>query len=215
MYVWGGGWNEEDTGAGTEATTIGVSPLWAEFAMAQDENYDYRNTRYQIHNGLDCSGYMGWVVYNTLETENGREGYVMSAGKMAASFAKMGLGSYTEASEVQDWQAGDIMSMNGHVWMAVGMCADGSAVLLHCSPPGVVLSGTALKDGGKSQAEALAERYMKEYYPEWYEKFPDCQRSHSYLTRSSRMRWSREILSDEEGLSDMSAEQVLAYLFGA
>ena len=31
MYVWGGGWNEEDTGAGVEAVTIGVSDHWASF----------------------------------------------------------------------------------------------------------------------------------------------------------------------------------------
>ena len=38
MYVWGGGWNEEDTGAGAEAVTLGVSPAWAEFAAKQDEH---------------------------------------------------------------------------------------------------------------------------------------------------------------------------------
>lgn len=29
MYIYGGGWNEEDTGAGIEAMTIGVSHKWA------------------------------------------------------------------------------------------------------------------------------------------------------------------------------------------
>ena len=32
MYVYGGGWNEADTGAGIEAVTLGVSAEWAEFA---------------------------------------------------------------------------------------------------------------------------------------------------------------------------------------
>lgn len=35
MYIWGGGWNEEDTGAGVEAVSIGVSPRWKEFADKQ------------------------------------------------------------------------------------------------------------------------------------------------------------------------------------
>ena len=44
MYVWGGGWNEEDTGAGVEAVTIGVSDQWASFFEEQDASYDYQNT---------------------------------------------------------------------------------------------------------------------------------------------------------------------------
>ena len=51
MYVWGGGWNEADTGAGAEAVTLGVSPRWAEFAAKQDSSYSYENTKYQIHDG--------------------------------------------------------------------------------------------------------------------------------------------------------------------
>ena len=90
MYVWGGGWNEEDTGAGVEAVTLGISPAWAEFAAKQDAAYDYKKTKYQIHDGLDCSGYVGWVVYNVLETENGKDGYVLSSTKMAEEFASHG-----------------------------------------------------------------------------------------------------------------------------
>ena len=66
MYVWGGGWNESDTGAGREACTLGVSPRWKEFARKQTASYDYLTTRYQIHDGLDCSGYVGWCIYNLL-----------------------------------------------------------------------------------------------------------------------------------------------------
>ena len=41
MYVWGGGWNEEDTGAGIEATTLGLSSQWKIFFEQQSSNYDY------------------------------------------------------------------------------------------------------------------------------------------------------------------------------
>ena len=213
MYIWGGGWNEEDTGAGIEAVTLGVSPQWAEFAARQGSGYDMDNTRYQIHDGLDCSGYVGWVVYNVLETENGRPGYVMSSTKMAQTYADMGLGTYIPASEMRAWQAGDIMSMKGHVWIAVGQCADGSVLFLHASPPGVMFSGTKMPDGSESQATGLAERIMRDYYPNWYARFPESARPHSYLTESSAMRWSADVLPDDEGLRNMTAEEIVEMLF--
>ena len=213
MYVWGGGWNEEDTAAGTETCTLGVSPAWAEFAAMQDSTYDHKTTRYRIHDGLDCSGYIGWLLYNLLETENGKEGYVMKASLTTSALAARGLGEYTPSTLVTDWQAGDILSTNSHVWIALGMCEDGSVVVLHASPPGIILSGTKLPDGSESQAMQLASHYMKIYYPEWYARYPDSSRPYSYLTNSNRMRWHNDVLSDAEGLRKLTANEVLAWLF--
>lgn len=213
MYVWGGGWNEEDSGAGIEAVTLGVSERWAAFTNKQNSDYDYKTTRYQIHDGLDCSGFVGWAVYNVLETENGQNGYVMSSTKMAKEFSELGLGSYTPTDEVTDYKAGDIMSMPGHVWISLGECSDGSVLLLHASPPGVIFCGTSLPDGSDSHAVKLAEKIMSENYPEWYAKFPECSRPYSYLTASSQMRWRREVLSDEEGISEMTAYEIADVLF--
>lgn len=213
MYVWGGGWNEADTGAGMEAVTLGLSPRWAEFAGAQDSSYNYKNTRYQIHDGLDCSGYVGWAIYNVMEAENSRPGYVYPSTKMAESLADRGLGTYIPAADVTQWLPGDIMSMKGHVWIAVGMCDDGSVLLLHASPPGVIFSGTTLPDGSGSQATRLAQRIMGERYPDWYSRYPHCARSHSYLIGSSAMRWSPDVLSDTEGLRNMTAEEVVNLIF--
>ena len=69
MYIYGGGWNENDTGAGIEAMTLGIDPKWAEFAQKQDssynfKDYDYKQNKEYIHLGLDCSGYIGWLLYN-------------------------------------------------------------------------------------------------------------------------------------------------------
>ena len=214
MYIWGGGWNEEDTGAGIEAVTLGVSPQWAKFAAMQDGSYNYKDHKYQIHNGLDCSGYVGWAVYNVLETENGRLGYVCSSTEMAKNFADRGLGSYIPSSEMTRWLPGDIMSMKGHVWIVAGMCDDGSVLLLHASPPGVIFSGTTLPDGSESDAVRLAGQIMQTYYPDWYSRYPDSARSHSYLKKSSAMRWSADVLSDEEGLRAMTAEEVVGMIFG-
>ncbi len=214
MYIWGGGWNEEDTAAGTEAVTLGLSPRWEAFAAAQDSSYDYNATRYQIHDGLDCSGYVGWAVYNALETENGREGYVMASGKMAQVYAQMGLGTYIPVSELTEWKPGDIMSMPGHVWIVVGMCSDGSVLFLHASPPGVMFSGTLLSDGSESEAAKLAKAIMESQYPDWHSRFPESARPYSYLTASSAMRWSQSVLSDPQGVGELSAEEVAALLFG-
>lgn len=213
MYIWGGGWNEDDTGAGIEAVTLGLSPRWAEFTAAQDASYNYKKTRYQIHDGLDCSGFVGWAVYNVLENENQQEGYVTKSTHMAQHFAERGLGQYLPASDVTNWQPGDICSMKGHVWISLGMCSDNSVLLLHASPPGVIFSGTLLPDGSVSEAVKLAEQITQTYHPDWYEKFPACSRSHNYLTKSSVMRWNADILNDPEGISNMSAEEIVNLLF--
>ena len=213
MYVWGGGWNQEDTGAGEEATTLGVSPQWAAFAAQQDSSYNMNNTRYQIHDGLDCSGYVGWAVYNLLETENGRPGYVMSSTQMARGLSEMGLGQYIPMGELDGVRPGDILSMEGHVWIALGTCEDGSVLFVHSSPPGVMISGTRLRDNSESQATALAKELMQTYYPDWYARFPESARSHRYLTESSAMRWYPEQLSDPDGIFQMTARQIADLLF--
>lgn len=213
MYVWGGGWNEADTGAGIEAVTLGLSERWAAFAKEQDSGYNYKDHRYQIHDGLDCSGYVGWAVYNVMETENGGKGYVSSSTGMAQALADRGLGEYISREDMDRWLPGDIMSMKGHVWISLGMCGDGSVLLLHSSPPGVIFCGTALADGSDSQAVKLAQTIMSTHYPDWYARYPDCSRPASYLEKSSAMRWNTNVLADEEGIRQMSAEQVVNLLF--
>ena len=68
-----------------------------QFFQKQTSSYDYRTTKYQIANGLDCSGYVGWCVYNILNTTNGKPGYVMLAQKMAKNFASRAGGSIRRA----------------------------------------------------------------------------------------------------------------------
>ncbi|MCH5186863.1 MAG: hypothetical protein J1F63_00565 [Oscillospiraceae bacterium] len=215
LYVWGGGWNEADTGAGTPAVTIGVSPRWGEYFASQNRNYNYRNTRYQIYDGLDCSGYIGWCVYNVMNTESGKEGYVMKAGEMAANFAGRGWGSFTASGKVTDFKAGDIMSLPGsHVYMVVGSCADGSIVLAHASPPCVRLAGTPAPNGkAESMAVRLAREYSQKYWPELYERYPAVGVSTSYLNSYNQFRWSFETMADPDNYRNMSAEEILEDMF--
>lgn len=210
-YVWGGGWNEEDNGAGIEARTLGVSPAWKTFADAITSKYDHSKYRYQIHDGLDCSGYVGWLVYNVFETENEKEGYVYSSTDVAKTYASLGFGEYRPAKEVTEWKPGDVASMSGHVWICLGTCQDGSVLLIHSSPPGVRICGT-LKGTKETDASRLAAEIMKRNYPAWYERFPDCTAKPEYL-KASQMRWNEETFPDAERFQAMSAEEIAAWLF--
>ena len=87
MYIWGGGWNEEDTGSGKGSTHIGVLPDWKNFSSKQDAGYNFFNYKYNINAGLDCSGFVGWAIYNVFNTQNEKDGYVMKSSVMANEFA--------------------------------------------------------------------------------------------------------------------------------
>lgn len=218
MYIYGGGWNEDDNGAGKEAMTLGLSESWLDFYSKQDrfynfKDYDYKQNINVIHNGLDCSAYVGWVIYNVFN--DGRD-YVTNSYKADAMLEKMGYGNITLKENVKNSKAGDIMSSGcndcKHIFISLGRCSDGSMLLLHSSPPGVQLSGTYTLDGCKySQAVKLAEKYMKKYYCNWYNKYPENARDEKYLTHYDRFQWSA--LSDDEGYRDMKPEEILEDIF--
>lgn len=219
MYIYGGGWNETDSGAGKEAMTLGLSEKWLEFAKKQDNSYNFKDYDYKkdinvIHNGLDCSAYVGWVIYNVF---NDDRGYVTNSYKMGTMLSKIGYGKVTSREDVKDIKAGDIMCSNcsccKHVYISLGKCSDGSTLLLHSSPPGVQLSGTFTYNGNKnSEAVNLAEKYMKIFFGEWYDRYPENSRDTSYLTHYDKFSWS--VLKDEEGYGNMSPNEILKDIFG-
>ena len=133
---------------------------------------------------------------------------------MTRIFSSKGWGSYTAAGAVTNYRAGDIMSTSdGHVYIVIGACADGSVVFVHSSPSGVQINGTYTRSGSRdSKAIKLAEKYMKKYYPDWYKKFPNCSRNTSYLTRYSQMRWHLEgncMMTDPDGYAQKDAAAIL------
>lgn len=221
MYVYGGGWNEADTGAGKEAVSIGCSPEWNTFYQLQDQNYDINVSSYQIHEGLDCSGYIGWILYNTFHTLDGEEGYVMKGEDMARVFSQKGWGTYIPKSQVKDYQPGDIMSSDcedcAHVYMVVASCDDGSILLFHSYPQGVQLNGTVDKQGNQeSEAVKLAEKYMRQYCPEWTNKYPLEILDKKFLTHYAQMRWDnteKGVITDTEKIKEKSAEEILQLIF--
>lgn len=204
MYIWGGGWDAEDNEAGPTSTRIGVSPIWESYADEQDETYDFREHKWERENGLDCSGYVGWVLYNTFETEDDEAGYVMSSTDMALTYAKWRFGKAIK--HPQTFFPGDVVSMEGHVWISLGTCVDGSVLMVHSSPPGVMVCGT------EGIAVGLAEAFMENYYPDWYERYPNCAKPLSYLENVTLMRWNERTLKGAKEFQKLSGEEVLDYL---
>lgn len=215
MYIWGGGWNEEDTGAGQEALTLGISEKWKEFFLQQDSSYNMENHLYEIHNGLDCSGYVGWAIYNLMETKSNQgSGYVMLASEMASTFSENGWGNYTHRLEVTDYKPGDIMSNEEHVYVVLGTMDDGSVLLIHSSPPGVRICGTPDSAGSSlSMANELADSIMSEYYPDWYAKYPSVNVDSTYLTNYDQFRWNEDTLKDAQKIQKMSGNEIIELLY--
>ena len=253
LYVYGAGWDWQDNLSSNQSMTIGLSQSWIDFFQQQDANYTYKNSADPAHSyyphkswnqyyyaGLDCSGYVGWVVYNVMHTQNSvntdNDGYVMSSTKMAKTFADKGWGTWTR--DIKSFKPGDIFSMSGHVWTVLGVCDDGSIVFLHSTPSdskagqgggGVQLSALNPNSDNDKNCEAykLVTKYMTKYYPEWSTRYDAVLRSYdSYATPASgstfKVTWSGNFswnldgtgLTDPDGYANMSAAEILADLFG-
>lgn len=252
LYIYGGGWDWQDEGSAVQARTLGVSPDWVKFFNEQNERYTFKEQDgdeaktdpatsfypYGEYNeyyyaGLDCSGYLGWALYNTFETENGKEGYVGGSTKFAKRLADSGFGSWTQTVKDPDgrpdFKPGDIMSIKGHVWISLGTCDDGSVVIAHSTPsfsragqPGGGVQISAVGNDGTCEAYALAEKVMTEEYPAWSARYPALLADPvRYLTpegdTAGRFRWevTGGTLTDPDGLQEMRPEEVLAFLFAA
>lgn len=214
MYVWGGGWNKEDTGSGPETKQLGLASTWQSFANMQDASYDVDDHLYEIHNGLDCSGYIGWDLYNTFETENGHEGYVHLSDEIGPALEQKGFGHVIAANAIESYETGDLLANQDHIFMVLGQCEDGSLLITHSSPPGVRICGTPTPAGDpNSQALALAQKIMSSQFPDWYAKYPDCSCDLSFLSDYDQFRWDADKLKDENGLRNKSVQEVVSVLF--
>ena len=214
LYVWGGGWNQDDSGAGESSLSLGARCTWEIFFNLYGKEYDFEKTRLMRNMGLDCSGYIGWVLYNVFYGEQKRNGFVFKAKDTAFKLHEMNFGFYRPKEEITDFMAGDIMSGKSHVYMVLGSCSDGSVVILHSSPPGVQISGTYTPEGKvESMAVLIAERCVEEHFPIWYNKFGFSPRSEIYLKDYNQFRWSEELISDAEGYRQMNADEIIKDIF--
>lgn len=263
LYVYGGTWDWQDVNSSNQSMTIGLSQSWIDFFQSQDKTYHYKNPNpaesYYPHNawnqyyyaGIDCSGYVGWAVYNLLNTENStvadNKGYVMSATKQAGVFASnegwgtMDMGDVLmdettgkpwvdedgdgrRVYEGHEFKPGDIFSMNGHVWISLGTCDDGSIVFMHSTPNttnGAGVQISALGPDENCEAYKLANQYMNKYYPEWSERYGDqvlCLSFDSYTKvygdSAGKFSWDlKNTLADPDGYANKKADEILADLF--
>ena len=106
LYIYGGGWNEEDTGAGVEAMTYGPSPRWKEFFDKNNETYDQEKHKHEIHNGLDCTGYLGYAVFQVFGDRYAKDGYVFTSGTVGENFVRLFGGSITPKDKIKKCIAG-------------------------------------------------------------------------------------------------------------
>ena len=256
LYIYGGGWDWQDIGSAVQARSFGVSPDWVRFFESQDENFTYREKDrdaakadpehsyypYGGYNeyyyaGLDCSGFVGWALYNTLETKEGEAGYVIDAAGIAKRLSECGFGEWTQDIKAPDgkngyaMRPGDVMSTNGHVWISLGTCDDGSVVIVHSAPsksrrlqPGGGVQISAVGTDAGCEAYTLAERYMAKYYPAWYARYPICLCDPEVYfafegETAGRFSWRTDGggdgFTDPDGIRDMKPAQVLELLFGS
>ena len=213
LYVWGGGHDAWTDGDGLR---IGMNPKWKQFYNQEGASYNYTKHRYEYQNGLDCSGLVSWAVYNTYNTKSNQKetGYSSTSTGFPAYLTNKGFGSHGKVSG-GTFTPGDVVSMTGHVWVVLGMCSDGSLVIVHATPPVVQISGTVNTAGStNSEAVKLASAYMKKYYSDAAGKYNLCIASKAYVNNVDRFQWSSSSMRDPDGLRNMTAAQVLEKLIG-
>lgn len=193
LYQWGGGHDEN-------AVLKGVNPAWKQA---------FNGNGYL---GLDCSGYVGWSIYQVMGVPS-----TASSGGMIDLYTSRGWGGkfVANSSKVTKYCAGDIIANGDHVWMVLGQCKDGSVVILHSggyNGLGPQIAGTPTKSGDwNSEAYNLARTYMLKYssgyrYGYGYNMWDSL--SYSYL-----LRWNRNTaLTDPDGFANMTADEILQVL---
>ena len=260
MYIWGGGRNTPPGANLRIIDTLGEPSRWVEFASEIDSkiksekyNYNFKNfcivskdkkgnenlevSSKHIDKGLDCSGFMAWLLMNTLSSKNLQyDTFVVRAKDMAKLFADRGLGNFIDFGKIEKVYPGDIISMkqgyddNGkledesHVYLSLGQFDDGSIILVDMSPPTIRIRGTRDKKNSKdangkltSQAIQTATEYMQNYFPDTYSLFPDCTCSADSYNLDSLMHWDtisqNRKISDPEGYQKLTPTAVLKDLF--
>lgn len=221
LYIWGGGHNDV---VGGDARKYGLNANWKKFSNEQPSTYNYLNYQYAYGKGLDCSGYVGWAAYNTVNTKSNQETCTTMSTSTPKMYANRGWGSYKFTS-AGSFKTGDVVSKNGHVWIVLGQCSDKSLVILHSTPhAGVQIAGTPDKNRStNSQAVKLAQSYMKKYYGKFVSKFHLSSITDiSYIYGPTAQgglnlfRWDvtgKKMLSDPDGYMNMKPDQILKDLY--
>ena len=217
LYVFGGAWDFQDIGSSYEARTIGISENWIKFFDDHDSNYTYKDTNHSksyypfegfneyYYAGLDCSGFVGWTLYNTIYKDSLKEkGYVMSAKLISKYLSTLNYGTWKHTVEgftnfsqdyllfAKELKVGDIISTDGHVMIVLGKCSDNSFIILHSTPSnslngqpggGVQITAVNPNESGSKNCEAynLCKEYMQKYFKKW------CKKYEAYVIETSKV----------------------------
>ena len=224
LYVWGGGWDESDTAAGETAVHDGIWPQWEKYFQDNKDNYSYLPGKTSWNNGnregrflgLDCSGYLGWTIYNSIYGGRDAGGYVVKSSKMAETLSEHGYGNSISCTPKSKFYPGDVVSINGHCFLCLGQCKDGSVLILHSTPNGGVQMSGTVSGTESSEAARLAEEFMKNQYPEWWEVFGKENRQQvnaaQYLN-GAKFSWQMSgTFKDTKGMQKKTADEVVRYL---
>ena len=246
LYIYGGGWNWQDKAGACDVQGFGIKDSWLKFFASQDASYNFKyvpgtgnkeidraTSRYPFgyldeyhYAGLDCSGYVAWVLDNVMPRQDGKQ-WVMDSTKFANALAEQGLGTVTK--DVKAFKPGAIISIKGHIYICLGVCTDGSIVILHSTPSeslrgerggGVQISAINPRDTGPDcEAYRLAASYMKRYFPKWSERYRAIVKDYKPYTNFTRAEetgiflWASDAMPDPDGYEKMSAGEILKDLF--
>lgn len=248
LYVSGGGWSWQGGERNFEAYQIGLKNSWMKFFNSQDANYNYKfipKTNNKVideansffpfggwmefyYAGLDCSGYLGWVLDNIMQSIDGKKHFTTST-KFAKTLSDQLMGSVTR-NTATGFKPGAVVVIKGHVYMCLGVCADGSIVILHSTPSkskkgekggGVQLSALNPHDTGEDcEAYRLVKHYMEHYFPEWSKRYNAVLKDYKQYTNFTKsdaagiFNWSKDVLPDPDGYCTKNAGEILKDLFG-
>ncbi len=215
LYILGGGRDEYRPVRVNNSTRIGLHEEWRDFFLSKKgQKYDPDNYAYKRSLGVDCSGFVGFVNYNTFNTSDNQAPMVTTSGKTGDLLESRGLGSYSTELSYDSYQAGDVMFRDGHVYIVVGQCSDGSVVVAHSSMMGVKLAATRDRNGNsRNQANALVKSYMSTYFQDYHKIDSGINTASNYLTNYKKFTWNSKALSDPDGYRNMPVEEVLKDLF--
>ena len=111
----------------------------------------------------------------------------------------------------------------------MGTCDDGSILILHSTPalsragqPGGGPELSAIGEDENCDAYILADQYMSEYYPEWYERYPVALKDFEQYTAmeseyAGKFTWNvsgeNGGLNDPDDYKNKTPEEILKDLF--
>ena len=78
--------------------------------------------------GLDCSGFVGWSVYQIMQSRSGGPMYTDVSGNLGSLYSGKGMGTVVSQAQLasSNWKLypGDIGYNSGHTWIVLGQCSD-------------------------------------------------------------------------------------------